>query len=261
MDAGCIPSEPKTTWDGTMTGFATNIFDSKRGIVLRRFSLFFLCVLMGLAASHTVDADPLLNDTLEKVTNTAGQAVSGTVDTVNRTTGTLGLPPGENTIQADQPLSSVNTIGQDIKRPVGILTPAPASSTEPAPATRSTPQAYRHYDAFQPYTPVILLRGTLARIYFQPGDATLDLSAQNQVAGFANSFGNRVGNVEIRGYADRAGGDDAQASDIAMQRALAVQEALRRQGIEAGRVRASGMGNADVADAAEDRVDILFDGY
>lgn len=248
-----------------MTGFATNTSDSKRCTGLRRFGLFFLCVLMGLAASQAVDADPLLNDTLEKVTNTAGQAVFGTADTVNRTTGTLGLPPGGNPIQADQPLSSVNTIGQDITRPVGVLTaPAPsspASSAEPAPATRSNPETYPPYDAFQPYTPDILPRGTLARIYFQPGDATLDLSAQNQVAGFANSFGNHVGNVEIRGYADRAGGDDAQASDIAMQRALAVQEALRRQGIEAGRVRASGMGNTDVADAAEDRVDILFDGY
>lgn len=159
-----------------MTGFATNISDSKRCTGLRRFGLFFLCVLMGMAASHAVDADPLLNDTLEKVTNTAGQAVSGTTDTVNRTTGTLGLPPGGNTIETDQPLSSVNTLGQDITRPVGVLTaPAPsspASSAEPAPATRSNPEAYPPYDAFQPYTPDILPRGTLARIYFISSPAT-----------------------------------------------------------------------------------------
>lgn len=256
MDADCIPCEPKTTWDGTMTGFATNTFNSKRGTGLRRSCPFLLCALLGLATSAPpAAADPLLNDTLEKVTNTTGQAVSGTVR----------MPPGEDAMQADRPLSSVGGIGQDITRPVGVLTaPAPsspASSTEPAPAPRTNPDPYRSYDAFRPYTPGILPRGTLARIYFQPGESTLDPSAQNQVAGFANSFGNRVGNVEIRGYADRASGDDARASDLAMRRALAVKEALHRQGVETGRVRASGMGNTDVADAAEDRVDILFDGY
>ena len=40
-----------------------------------------------------------------------------------------------------------------------------------------------------------------------------------------------------------------------------IQQALLQQGFSTGRVRASGMGNTDMADAAEDRVDILFDGY
>ena len=107
----------------------------------------------------------------------------------------------------------------------------------------------------------MLPEGTLARIYFQPGETVLDLSARNQVAGFVNAFAKRVGNVKVRGHADRSRGGDATAADIAMQRALAVQQALIDQGMSTGRVRASGMGNIDSTMAAADRVDILFDGY
>ena len=53
----------------------------------------------------------------------------------------------------------------------------------------------------------------------------------------------------------------ARASDLARRRAKAVQQALLEHGIGSGRVRASGMGNVTGDDAAEDRVDILFDGY
>ncbi|MEX0839516.1 MAG: OmpA family protein [Parvibaculum sp.] len=185
---------------------------------------------------------------------------------MNRTTDTLGLPPVGNTIQNDQPLSTVNRLGRDLTQPVGTLTgpvtsPAQTSSSEPAPSRDAPPDEYRPNDVFYPYTPDAFPRGTLTRIYFQPGETTLDLGARNQVAGFVNAFAKRIGNVELRGYADRAGGNDAQASDIAMQRALAVQQALLEQGMSTGRVRASGMGNTDTTDAASDRVDILFDGY
>lgn len=192
--------------------------------------------------------------------------MSGAGKTVNRTTDTLGLPPVGNTIQNDQPLSTVNRLGRDLTQPVGTLTgpvtsPAQTSSSEPAPSRDAPPDEYRPNDVFYPYTPDAFPRGTLTRIYFQPGETTLDLGARNQVAGFVNAFAKRIGNVELRGYADRAGGNDAQASDIAMQRALAVQQALLEQGMSTGRVRASGMGNTDTTDAASDRVDILFDGY
>lgn len=234
-----------------MTGFAI------RTSARRAFRLSLCaCVFSAAAAFAPVaGADPLspVNDTLEQVTDTVGNTVSGAAGTVGRTTGTLG-----STIQDDRPLAP---IGRDITQPVGTLNAPAPSSSGPTYSRSPEPEEYRSYDAFQPYTPDTLPRGTLARIYFQPGETALDLGAQNQIAGFANSFGNRVGNVEIRGYADRGRGKDAGASDLAMQRALAVQQALLQQGFSTGRVRASGMGNTDMADAAEDRVDILFDGY
>lgn len=209
------------------------------------------------------DADPLspVHDTLARTTDTVGRTVSGAGETVNRTTDPLGLPPVGNTVQDDRPLSSVNQIGRDITQPVGTLaTPAPASATA-EPSRQGPPDEHRPHDAFHPYTPDLLPKGTLARVYFQPGETTLDLTAKNQLAGFVNAFSQRVGNIELRGYADRGGGRDAQASDIAMQRALAVQQALLEHGMNTGRIRASGMGNVDGKNTASDRVDILFDGY
>ena len=208
-------------------------------------------------------ADPLspIHDTLERTTDTVGRTVSGAGNTLNRTTDTLSLPPVGNTVQDDRPLSSANQLGRDITQPVGTLaTPGPASSTS-KPSRQDPPDDYRPHDAFHPYTPDLLPKGTLARVYFQPGETTLDLTAKNQLAGFVNAFSDRIGNIELRGYADRGGGRDAQASEIAMQRALTVQQALLEHGMNTGRIRASGMGNVDGKNAASDRVDILFDGY
>ncbi|PKQ06046.1 MAG: hypothetical protein CVT73_10680 [Alphaproteobacteria bacterium HGW-Alphaproteobacteria-12] len=209
--------------------------------------VFALVALTAPAAS----ADPLspVEDTLNKVTGTAGRTVSGTVDEVNRTATTAARP--------------ATGLGRDLTQPVGILSaPQPASSgARPAPPPATTRYDERPYGTYEPYAFNAAPGRTLTRIYFRPGETTLDGSAMNEIAGFANNFAPRVGNVEIRGYADRGRGNDAGASDLAMQRALAVRQALLAQGISAGRVRASGMGNVDTASAAEDRVDIVFDGY
>lgn len=222
-----------------------------------------LCALVAFAPAATADPLSPVRDTLERTTDTVGRTVSGAGNTVNRTTDTLGLPPIGDTVQDDRPLSSVNQLGRDITQPLGTLTaPAPATTASgPAPSQNRAPDEYRPHDAFYPYTPDLLPKGTLARVYFQPGETTLDLTAKNQLAGFVNAFSKRIGNVELRGYADRGGGRDAAASDIAMQRALAVQQALLEHGMSTGRMRASGMGNVDSQNAAADRVDILFDGY
>lgn len=224
-----------------MMGFATRDAHENRlsdEMLARRPAVLPLAIactlILAMSFSRSAAADPLspVSGTIEKVTDNAAQAVPGLSNIANGSAGTLGLPP-----------------------------PQQGPATQPAPSRRATPYEYRPYDAYQSGFPDTLPGGTLARIYFQPGETALDGRARNEVAGFANAFADRVGNVEIRGYADRSGGNDAGASDIAMQRALAVQQALLAQGIDAARVRASGMGNTDVADAAQDRVDILFDGY
>lgn len=216
--------------------------------------ILFLAII---AAGPAAAAGPLspVGESLEKTTGIAGQ----TVQSAN----TPGVPPLGSTIQNSNPLPSTEQLGGDIRQPLGTLTaPAPASSSAgPAQPRDNARDEFRPRDAFYPYTPDTLPEGTLARIYFQPGETGLDLSARNQVAGFVYAFDKRVGNVEIRGYADRSRGGDANAADLAMQRALAVQQALIEQGMSTGRVRASGMGNTDTANAASDRVDILFDGY
>lgn len=197
--------------------------------------LVIACALiLAVSIPGSAEADPLspVSGTIEKATDNAARTVPGLGNIANGSAGTLGLPP-----------------------------PQPGPAVQPAPSRQATSDEYRPYDAYQPGISGVLPRGTLARIYFQPGETTLGGQARNEVAGFANAFADRVGNVEIRGYADRSGGNDAGASDIAMQRALAVQQALLAQGVSIARVRASGMGNTDVADAAQDRVDILFDGY
>ncbi|MEQ8267455.1 MAG: OmpA family protein [Parvibaculum sp.] len=223
-----------------MMGFATRDAHENRlsgEMPARRpavLPLTIACTLiLAMSFSRSAAADPLspVSGTIEKVTDNTAQTVPGLSNIANGSAGTLGLPPLQG----------------------------PAA--QPAPSRQATPDEYRPYDAYQSGFPDTLPGGTLARIYFQPGETALDGRARNEVAGFANAFADRVGNVEIRGYADRSGGNDAGASDIAMQRALAVQQALLAQGIDTARVRASGMGNTDVADAAQDRVDILFDGY
>ncbi|MCF8470025.1 MAG: OmpA family protein [Parvibaculum sp.] len=214
------------------------------------FALMLAFVLAPLTAP-TASADPLspIEDTLNKVTGTAGRTVSGTVDEINRTAAT--------------PTRTTTGLGRDLSRPVGILSaPQPASpSARPAPPPPTTRYDERPYGTYEPYAFNAAPGRTLARIYFRPGETTLNGSAMSEIAGFAQGYDDRVGDVEIRGYADRSGGDDAMASDIAIQRALAVRQALLEQGLAAGRMRASGMGNTDTSNAAEDRVDIVFDGY
>lgn len=213
-----------------------------------------LAVALAVLAAPALSADPRspIEDVLDNVTGTAGRTVSGTVDEINRS--------------ATTPARPATGLGRDLTQPVGILTapqPAPSSArpASPPPTSGRDERPQDAYDGFEPNALNISPGRTLARIYFRPGEATLNGSAMNEIAGFAQGYANRVGNVEIRGYADRSRGDDAMASDIAIQRALAVRQALLEQGISAGRVRASGMGNTDISNAAEDRVDIVFDGY
>lgn len=222
--------------------------------------VLFLAVM---ATGPGTAAGPLspVGETLEKTTGMAGQTIQNTRDAANPAAGTPGLPPLGSAVQNAGSLPSTEQLGGNIRQPLGTMTTPASSSAGPAQAPNSARDEFRPRDAFYPYTPDILPEGTLARIYFQPGETTLDLSARNQVAGFVNAFAKRSGNVEIRGYADRSRGGDATATDLAMQRALAVQQALVEQGMSTGRVRASGMGNTDTANAAADRVDILFDGY
>jgi|GEM_PF-2049857 len=232
---------------------------------IRRLLNAVLGILVLTIAIHGPDAiaGPLspVGEPLENTVSTAGQTVQNVGETVSRTANMPGLPPLGSTIQNSNSLPSPDRLGDDIRQPLGTLTAQPPSSAGPAQSSNHAREEFRPRDAFYPYTPDMLPEGTLARIYFQPGETVLDLSARNQVAGFVNAFAKRVGNVEVRGHADRSRGGDATAADIAMQRALAVQQALIDQGMSTGRVRASGMGNIDSTMAAADRVDILFDGY
>lgn len=231
-----------------------------------------LVAALSFASFRPLAADPLspvtgtvktVTDTVEKTVTGAGRTVEKTVSTTRKTVTTtteeIGLPsPGTDG-------TPVDSLGRAIVEPVGTLvTGGRATPSSPA-ETRSgdgVPQdVTQPHDVYLSSVPDVLPRGTLARIYFEPGEATLDGAAKNRILGFAQSFRQRIGNVDIKGYADRSRGDDAKARDIAMQRALAVQEALLAQGIGAGRLRASAMGNTDEGDALEDRVDIRFDGY
>lgn len=207
-----------------------------------------------------------VTDTVKAVTDTAGKTLSGASRTVEKavsaaddtiaattttTTRSLGLPdtgPAGN---------ATDSLGRAMSAPA----PATASAPHPSGSASTDRDVTQPYDAYQTSIPDVLPRGTLARIYFEPGEATLDTAAKNRIVGFVQNFRQRIGNVDIKGYADRANGDDARAGDIAMARALAVQDALLAQGIAAGRLRASAMGNVDEGNALEDRVDIRFDGY
>lgn len=223
-------------------------------------------------AFPSAQADPLspIGNTLENVTGTVGRTVSGAGETVGKTADTVGNKvTGTARAATEHPvISGPGSLGRAVTQPVGVLGgPAqPQSSATPQPvppgnARTETPAEYRPYDVYRSDLPDTLGRGTLARIYFEPGEAALSGSAENRIAGFAQSFAQRAGNVEIRGFADRSSGDDARASDLALRRAYAVQQALLAHGIGSGRLRASGMGNVDGGDGANDRVDILFDGY
>ncbi|MBO6633798.1 OmpA family protein [Parvibaculum sp.] len=232
-------------------------------------NLVLAAALFLTAAAH---ADPLspVGNTLEEVTGTVGGTVSGAGDAIRKTTGTVGnTVTGATRSVTENPIATTpGNLGRDISQPVGILSGPEqrqsAGAQQPFPsgtARTEDPGEYRPYDVYRNDLPDTLGRGTLARIYFEPGEATLNGGARNRIAGFAQNFSQRTGNVEIRGFADRSSGDDAQASDLALRRAHAVQQALLEHGIGSGRIRASGMGNISGDDAAEDRVDILFDGY
>ena len=225
-----------------------------------------------LFLSPAPQADPLspVGDTLENVTGTVGKTVSGAGETVRKTTGSVGnTVSGTTRSVTESPVfSGPGSLGRAVTQPVGVLSgPAqqqPSGTRQPFPSDPARSQAtgeYRPYDVYRNDVPDTLGRGTLARIYFEPGETTLTGGAENRIAGFAQTFAQRIGDVEIRGFADRSSGDDAKASDLALRRAHVVQQALLEHGIGSGRVRASGMGNAGGGDAAEDRVDILFDGY
>lgn len=238
----------------------------------QRYRLVLAAALL-CASPPAANADPLspVTGTVKKVTDTTGRTVSGAGRTVNETLSTAGETVSKTTENIGLPgpepeETPVDSLGRAIIKPVGTLvTPvtgsAAPSSGQQAPREENQQDITQPHDVYQSSIPDVLPRGTLARIYFKPGETRLDGSARNHISGFVQNFRQRVGNVDIKGYADRSRGDDANAKDIAMQRALAVQEALLAQGIEAGRIRASTMGNTDKGDALEDRVDIRFDGY
>lgn len=238
-----------------------------------RLGRLALAAVLACALPFVAHADPLstVTGTVKTVTDTADKTVSGASRTVNKTVSTTGKTVATTTDSIGLPSpgpvgTPVDSLGRAITEPVGTLTtpgvdPAASSSGEPAPRNANPRDVTQPYDVYQSSIPDVLPRGTLARIYFEPGETRLDVAAQNRISGFAQNFRQRVGNVDIKGYADRGRGKDARASDIAMQRALTVQDALLAQGIEPGRIRASAMGNTDEGDALEDRVDIRFDGY
>jgi outer membrane protein OmpA-like peptidoglycan-associated protein len=223
---------------------------------------------VSLSSAH---ADPLspVTGTVEAVTETVGKTVSGAGRTVEKTVSTTGQTVGGTMEKLELPsqereATPVDTLGRAILGPAGSVLAnepdAPPSAGQPRQEANRQDVTQPH-DVFQSSIPDVLPRGTLARIYFKPGETRLDGAARNRILGFAENFRQRVGNVDIKGYASRARGDDAVARDIAMQRALAVQEALLAQGLGSGRIRASAMGNTDRGGAVEDRVDIRFDGY
>lgn len=229
---------------------------------------------LALGAALLVLPAPLSNaDTLspvtgavKTVTETAGKTLSGTGRTVEKAVSTAGDTVTATTTTTTQRLGLPDagpegSVTDSLGRANGTPAPATASAPRSSGGAGSDRDVTQPYDAFQTPIPDVLPRGTLARIYFEPGEATLDTAAENRIAGFVQNFRQRIGNVDIKGYADRASGDDARAGDIALARALAVQDALLAQGIAAGRLRASAMGNVDEGDALEDRVDIRFDGY
>ena len=221
--------------------------------------------LLVLPAPHsTADTLSPVTDTVKTVTATAGKTLSGTSRTVEKAVSTAGDTVATTTTTTTQSLGlpdagSQGTATDSLGR--AITAPATASSPRSSGGTNDDRDVTQPYDAYQTSIPDVLPRGTLARIYFEPGETTLDTAAKNRIVGFVQNFRQRIGNVDIKGYADRARGDDARAGDTAMARALAVQDALLAQGIAAGRLRASAMGNVDEGDALEDRVDIRFDGY
>jgi len=221
--------------------------------------------LLALPAPHsTADTLSPVTDTVKTVTDTAGKTLSSASRTVEKAVSTAGDTAATTTTTTTQSLGlpdagSQGTATDSLGR--AITAPATASSPRSSGSANDDLDVTQPYDAYQTSIPDVLPRGTLARIYFEPGETTLDTAATNRIVGFVQNFRERIGNIDIKGYADRANGDDARAGDIAMARALAVQDALLAQGIAAGRLRASAMGNVDEGDALEDRVDIRFDGY
>jgi outer membrane protein OmpA-like peptidoglycan-associated protein len=237
-------------------------------VKIRHLASFALGAALVLAPALPSNADPLspVTDTVKTVTGATGQTLSG-----------AGRAAGNAISAADRTVATTTTatpqsLGLPDARPEGIATDSLGGTIlPPAPAATSSPRSPDNAghdrditqppDAYLTSIPDVLPRGTLARIYFEPGETSLDTAAENRIAGFVQNFRQRIGNVDIKGYADRASGDDARASDIALARALAVQEALLAQGVAAGRLRASTMGNVEEGGALEDRVDIRFDGY
>ena len=223
--------------------------------------------LLAMPAPHsTADTLSPVTDTVKTVTETAGKTLSGASRTVEKAVSTAGDTATTTTTTTTQSLGlpdagSQGTATDSLGRAIAAPAPATASSPRSSGSANDDRDITQPYDAYQTSIPDVLPRGTLARIYFEPGETALDTAAKNRIVGFVQNFRQRIGNVDIKGYADRASGDDARAGDIAMARALAVQDALLAQGIAAGRLRASAMGNVDEGDALEDRVDIRFDGY
>mgnify|MGYP003641499273 FL=1 len=186
-----------------MTDFAKDsIVETKPHGRRRPLTASLALMLVFALAAPAASADPLspIEDTLNKVTGTAGGTVSGTVDEVNRTATTAARP--------------ATGLGRDLTQPVGILSaPQPASSGErPAPPPATTSRDERAYGRYEPYAFNAAPGRTLTRIYFRPGETTLDGRAMNEIAGFASNFAPRVGNVELRGYADRGRSNAAAES-------------------------------------------------
>lgn len=154
---------------------------------------------------------------------------------------------------------------------VPLMRPAPLRAQpqlndEPMPATETTgetPQGAEPAPADgAPSTTAALgaPEPTLARLSFEPDDATLASPARAALQSFADGFKARGGRVALKSYAGAIGDTSSNARRLSLKRALAVREFLLAQGVAADRLEVRALGG--VRDTGSpDRVDIVKAGH
>jgi outer membrane protein OmpA-like peptidoglycan-associated protein len=114
-----------------------------------------------------------------------------------------------------------------------------------ASSEQDAAEMQRQIDALQAKATDRGLVLTLGDVLFESGRADLRAGADgklNKLVAFLNKYPDRV--VTIEGYTDSVGGEDYNQA-LSQRRADSVKSYLLREGIESGRVTASGMGEND----------------
>lgn len=171
----------------------------------------------------------------------------------------LVAPTGAWAAEDDAPIDATPLIRPGA--PIRGLTPSdeplapPPSQTAPVaePQAAATPQS-----AILPGA-LPAPESALARIRFQPDDATLDANAINAINNFATGFKTAGGRVGLKAYAGKPGDTSSNARRLSLKRVLAVREVLLAQGVSPQRLEVHALGG--VRDAGPpDRVDIVKSG-
>ncbi len=138
----------------------------------------------------------------------------------------MGEKPAENAV-APEPAPA--TTPAPAPEPVPAPAPAPAPEPAPAPAA-AAPEPMPAPAAAAAASDMAMPTALPAKVYFDVGKSTLNDSGKAVVTAIADLVKKDGGKVDLTGYADSSG-NAAQNAQIAKNRAIAVRDALKADGV------------------------------